>query len=249
MSSSEVIIRVCLRDNKSAQIVLSLPANSTALDAMNASGLAARDGTPYRCFDSKDNVIDQVKLSNIRSDIFLGVPKEIHAVMIEESTCQGKVGKGYLMDGTTIFVPNLKPGEFAWVVISDRHGGKRGKANGFTIRMEGEPYQRGDIITIKPSPYSKSGARIFNPKTCKWDLPIKINMPPNVNREDYVGLRWVVRIDKVNPLVGTLDTKLTYRPTNQPEIARKARQAKRNRQSRHKMKHPTYRNPAYRRSR
>jgi len=236
MSRSEVTIRVCLRDNKSTQTVLSLPANSTALDAMNASGLAARDGTPYRCFDSKDNVIDHEKLSNISSDIFLGIPKQIYAVMIEESTCRGKVGKGYLMDGTTIFVPNLKPGEFAWVVISDRHGGKRGKANGFKIRMEGGSYQRGDIITIKPSPYSKSGARLFNPKTCKWDLPIKINMPPNVNREDYVGLRWIVRIDTVNPLVGTLDAKLTYRPTNQPEIARKARQAQRKRQSRHKVK-------------
>ncbi len=236
MSYSEVTIRVCLRDNVSTHSVLSLPANSTALDAMNASGLIARDGTPYRCFDSNDNVIDNEKLSNIHSDIFVGIPKQIHAVMIEESTCRGKMGKGYLLDGTTVYVPNLKPGEFAWVVISDRHGGKRGKANGFIVRMDGRPYQRGDIITIKPSPYSKSGARIFNPKTCKWDLPIKIDMPPNVNREDYVGLRWVVKIQSVEPLVGILDTKMTYRPENQPEIARKARQSQKKRQSRHKAK-------------
>ena len=61
-------------------------------------------------------------------------------------------------------------------------------------------------------------------------------MPPNVNREDYVGLRWVVKIQSVEPLVGILDTKMTYRPENQPEIARKARQSQKKRQSRHKAK-------------
>jgi len=221
---AQIQVNVRLRDKISTSVEISLPKNATALDAMNASGLVARDGTPYRCFDFNDNVIDKTPLSNLSSDIYLGVPKEIQAVMIEESTHQGRVGKGRLMDGTTIFVPNLKEGDFAWVVVSSRFGRKGRKANGFTVRMEGEPYQRGDIITIKPSPFSKSGARIFNPKTCKWDLPLKIEMPPNVNRGDYVGLTWTVRINQTNPLVGTLDTKLTIRPKNQPEIARRARQ-------------------------
>jgi hypothetical protein len=225
---AHIQVNVCLRDKISTNVSISLPANATALDAMNASGLIARDGTPYRCFDSNDNVIDNRKLSNLSSDIYLGVPREIQAVMIEESTFSGRVGKGRLMDGTTVFVPQLKEGDFAWVVVSGRHGRKGCRANGFTVRMEGEPYQRGDIITIKPGPYSKSGARIFNPKTCKWDLPLKIEMPPNVNREDYVGLTWTVRIKQTNPFVGTLDTNLTFRPKNQPDIARRARHNARN---------------------
>lgn len=265
--NDEICVRLSLRDKKSTMVKLLLPGNSTARDAMAASGLIARDGTPYRCFDAEDNVIDEIELwdlcNNHQSffnlsqsllnfvddmdmdvqdinflnrvpvrdspifDIYLGVPKEIQAVMIEESTFRGLVGKGRLMDGTTVFVPQLKEGDFAWVVISGRHGRKGCRANGFTVRMEGEPYQRGDIITIKPSPHSKSGARIFNPKTCKWDLSLKIKMPPNVNREDYIGLMWTVRIDQTNPLVGTLDTNLTWRPKNQPEIARKARNKQR----------------------
>ena len=219
----QIQVNVCLRDKISTSVSISLPTNATALDAMNASGLIARDGTPYRCFDSNDNVIDNMSLSNLSSDIYLGVPNEIQAVMIEETTSRGNIGKGRLMDGTTIFVPKLREGDFAWVVVSSRYGRKGRNANGFTVRMEGEPYQRGDIVTIKPGPYSKSGARIFNPKTCKWDLPLKIEMPANVNREDYVGLTWTVRINQTNPLVGTLDTNLTFRPDNQPEIARRAR--------------------------
>ena len=133
------------------------------------------------------------------------------------------------MDGTTIFVPKLKEGDFAWVVVSGRHGPNGCRANGFTVRMDGEPYRRGDLISIKPGPYAKR-ARIFNPKTCKWDLPIELKVPDNVNREDYVGLMWTIRISQTSPLIGTLDTNLTWRPENQPEIARKARNKFRNKQ-------------------
>ena len=202
---------------------------------MNESGLIARDGTPYRCFDSKNRVIDNTPLCNLSSDIYLGVPNEIQAVMIEESTCRGRVGKGRLMDGTTIFVPKLKEGDFAWVVVSGRHGRNGCKANGFTVRMEGEPYRKGDLIMIKPGPFSK-GARIFNPKTCKWDLPIALETPSNVNRADYVGLMWTVRIQQTNPLIGILDTNLTWRPDNQPEIARKARNKLRGKQNKKQRK-------------
>ena len=227
MSQTEVT--VCLRDKTSTRITLSMPKNATAVDAMNDSGLIARDGTPYRCFDSRGKVIDNMPLANLSSDIYLGVPTEIQPVMIEESTCRGRIGKGRLMDGTTIFVPKLKEGDFAWVVVSGRHGRNGCRANGFTVRMDGEAYRRGDLITIKPGPYAKR-ARIFNPRTCKWDLPIELKVPDNVNRDDYVGLMWTVRITQTSPLVGVLDTNLTWRPDNQPEIARKARAKVRNKQ-------------------
>jgi len=222
MNRRNVSVNVCLRSKQSTNVQLLLPSNSTALDAMNASGLVARDGTPYRCFDSNGKVIDNIELGNLSSDIYLGIPTEIQAVMIEESTRGGLVGKGRLIDGTTIFVPKLKEGDFAWVVVSGRHGRKGRKANGFTVRLEGEPYSRGDLVTIKPGPYAKR-VRLFNPQSCEWDIPLELTVPNNVNRSDYVGLTWTVRITKTMPLVGILDTKFTFRPDNQPELARKAR--------------------------
>jgi len=192
------------------------------MTAAEASGLIARDGTPYRAFDDEGNVIDTVLVQDLTSDIFLGVPKEIVGVMIEESKNGGMVGSGRLMDGTTVFVPGVKIGEFAWVVISGRYGPGRKKANAFRVRMEGQPYKDGDFIRIKPRPGSDR-VRVFNPQTCSWDIRLDICVPANVNQDEYDGLTWTVRISQTNPLVGILEPRLTFRPENQPELASRAR--------------------------
>ena len=38
-----------------------------SIEAGARAGLIARDGTPYRCFDSQDNVIDNVRISSLKS--------------------------------------------------------------------------------------------------------------------------------------------------------------------------------------
>jgi len=215
-------VEVCLRDRPSTRVTVALPGDATALAASDASGLIARDGTPYRCFDSEDRVIGDIQLKDLSSDIFLGVPREIVAVMIEETANGGHVGRGRLMDGTTVYVPGVKAGEFAWVVVSGRYGPGQKKANAFRVRMEGPPFKGGDYIRIKPRP-GADRVRIFNPQTCQWDLRMDIRVPTNVNQSEYDGLTWTVRISQTNPLVGILDTRLTFRPENQPELARRAR--------------------------
>jgi len=222
ITMESIEIRVCLRDKLSTNVLVSLPENSTGRDAMLASGLIARDGTPYRCFDSMDNVIDDVSISSLKSDVFVGVPKEIQAVMIEETTCQGRVGRGRLMDGTLVHIPGLKEGQFAWIVISGRHGTNNSKANGYSVRMEGQPYQKGDLIQIKPRPEADR-VRIFNPQTCKWDLRLNLQIPDDINQSDYEGIMWTVKVTNTRPLTAMLDSNLTWVPDNQPDLARAAR--------------------------
>ena len=215
-------IRVCLRDKLSTSVLLSLPENATGRDAMLASGLIARDGTPYRCFDSMDNVIDHVMISSLESDIFVGVPKEIQAIMIEETTCKGRVGRGRLMDGTMVHVPGLEEGQFAWVVISGRHGPNRSKASGYTVPINSQTYRKGHLIQIKPRPEADR-VRIFNPQTCQWDLRLNLQVPDNIDRSDYEGIMWTVKVTKTHPLTATLEPNLTWIPNNQSELARLAR--------------------------
>ena len=219
----EIEIRVCLRDKLSTNVLVSLPGNSTGRDAMLASGLIARDGTPYRCFDSKDNVIDNVRVSSLESDVFVGVPEEIRAVMIEETTCNGRVGRGRLMDGTIVHVPRLKAGDFAWIVISGRHGKNGSKASGYCVRMEGQPYLQGDLIQIKPRPEADR-VRIFNPETCQWDLRLNLQVPDGIDKSDYEGIMWTVKVTESGPsLTAVLVPDLTWIPDNQSELARAAR--------------------------
>lgn len=223
MNMQSIQIEVCLRDKISTSVAVTLPKNATARDAMYASGIIARDGTPYRCFDSNDNVIDDEKLSNLKQhEIFIGVPREIQPVMIEESTCKGRVGRGRLMDGTMVHIPGVSEGEFVWVVISGRHGVNRSKASGYQVRMEGPPYKVGDLIQIKPRPEADR-VRVFNPKTCQWDLRLDLQLPSNVTQSDYEGIMWTVKITRASPLTAILDPNLTWVPPNQPELARMAR--------------------------
>ena len=236
---SQIGVRVILRDRQSTSVKVRLPSSATARDAMEASGLIARDGTPYRCFDSESYVIDELLLSQLipirgwkptatsisefldaairgenldefiipLCDIFVGIPQEIEAVFIEETTHEGKVGKGHLLDGTTILVPEAEEGEFTWVVVSARHQQMQ-LATGFKIPYERTSYSVGDIVHVRPG-IGCFGGNIFNPLSCKFDLWIQIEVPRNINRADYDGLVWAVRIKGTNPLVGILDTNLT----------------------------------------
>ena len=71
--------------------------------------------------------------------------------------------------------------------------------------------------------YGKDIHFLYNPLTGKPDLPMKVNFPSEVEREQYEGISWIVIITSTQPLRGRLLHDETYVPDHQPNLARQAR--------------------------
>lgn len=220
------MIRVSVRLREQSQIVVQvlLPADATCRDALEASGLQPRDGTP--CFSWNDNghIVDR-KPARLYDPVLVGPPQLLQNVWIESENHSGTVGIGYLEDGTQAYVPGMKEGEFGWIYVTRRWTPKKGgpRCDASRVRVDDhQPYRTGDRVRLNPH-FGKDIHFLYNPLTGKPDLPIEVSLPSGVEREQYEGISWIVMITSTQPLRGRLLHEETYVPGHQPNLARQAR--------------------------
>ena len=220
------MIQITVRLREQSQIVVQvlLPADATCRDALEASGLQPRDGTP--CFSWNDNghIVDR-KPAHLYDSVLVGPPQLLHNVWIESENHGGTVGIGYLEDGTRAYVPGMKEGEFGWIYMTRRWTpkGRGPRCDASRVRVDDQqPYHPGDRVRLNPH-YGKDIHFLYNPLTGKPDLPIEVSLSSGVERGQYEGISWLVIITSAQPLRGRLLHEETYVPGHQPYLARQAR--------------------------
>ena len=223
-SGGMIQVSVRLREQSQIEIQVRLPANATCRDALEASGLQPRDGTPCFTWNDHGHVIDR-KLAHLYDTVLVGPPQLLQHVWIESENYSGTEGIGYLEDGTQAYVPGMQEGEFGWIYVTRRWStkGAGSRCHATRVRVDDEhPYRAGDRVRLNPH-YSKDIHFLYNPLTGKPDLPIEVTLSGGVEREQFEGINWIVMITSTQPLLGRLLDEETYVPEHQPNLARQAR--------------------------
>jgi len=220
MTSKGQITLIHMEDT-SMEVTISTRQGIKASEALSRSGLAPRDGSmAHLHVDGKIAHPDTMLPPG--SVVYIDNESVIETVLIDHTSFKsGKrvVGAGQLYDGTIAHVPGARRGEFHWVVRHIQHKSGNGvvHAQCHSFRVEGQPYQIGDLVRASPSPDGKN-ALLFDPESREWTKLLTISMPPNMDPEEvrdlYRGLLWTIRITDVeeNMLSGMLIPALTHNP-------------------------------------
>lgn len=225
MNSNGQITLIHSKDT-SIKVTIDTESGIKASEALSRSGLAPRDGSlAHLLVDDKiahpDSILPPGSVAYIDNESI------IEAVLIDHTSFKsGKrvIGAGQLNDGTIAHVPGARRGEYHWVVRHIQHRSGKGvvHAQCHSFRIEGEPYQVGDLVRATPSPDGRN-ALLFDPGSGEWTKLLAVTMPHNMDPEEvrglYRGLLWTIRITGVEE--GTLTGMLIPALTHNPRIAKR----------------------------
>jgi len=218
----EVTIKAWL--NRDVEVVVKVPVSGTCKDAMELSGLMARDGSPCHCLNQNGRIIDN-KLA-LKFPMFqIGVPPTLEPVWIEgvEKMSGGlPVGVGFLQDGTKAFVPGVGVSDFVWVYrcrewVTD--GEHRCNATRVRVEENSNLFEVGDLIFVTPE-VGDTIHPVYNSSSGLLNRSMRIDLPRGVGHNRFGGEDWAVKIMSISPLQGVFLPNGTHWPENTPESVR-----------------------------
>ena len=218
----EVTVKAWL--NRDVEVVVKVPVGGTCKDAMELSGLMARDGSPCHCLNQNGRIIDN-KLASKYTMFQIGVPPTLEPVWVEEVEKMSgglPVGVGFLQDGTKAFVPGVGVSDFVWVYrcrewVTD--GERRCNATRVRVEENSNQFEVGDLIFVTP----KAGDNmqpVYNSSSGLLNKSMRVDLPRGVEHNRLGGEDWAVKITSTSPLQGVFLPNGTHCLENTPESVR-----------------------------
>ena len=219
-------VQIFSRTNPEIFVSVLVDANTTCIEAISSSGLCPRDGTLYHAWDNNEMIIDS-ELASKYKKIFLAPFAQIRNIVCQKKFRISKeISLGYaIFEDCTIFVPGLKVGESATIVISDKWNSPNQSVNSdanvtcfaYKVDLLGEPYKLGDLVFLIPrNSQGQPNQKLFNPITGNHDLNFQLDWKRNKNY--YNNICCILKIISINPLKCVFVKETDYIPRNKRKI-------------------------------
>ncbi|MBI79576.1 MAG: hypothetical protein CMQ51_04045 [Gammaproteobacteria bacterium] len=213
-----VEVEISSRSDPETVFYVEITENDTCLDAINKSGLAPRDGTFCHALDGNGKIIDNYLACTFKKIFVVPFPTIRNIVCHKKKKYGVKIGVSECED-YSIFVPSLKVGDFATVVISDTwNSADNIRCWAYKVELLGEPYHVGDLVCMIPrNDDGEPKQQLYNPITGKFDLNFQLDWKRH-KPIFFKNVCCILKVTSVKPLMCEFVKETTFISRNRNKI-------------------------------